>query len=136
MRGSALLAVLITLPLSACAAAAPSRTPTPAPTAQPLVSGELVGGIQRCYGIPPPSSQTPQFVAGSVDVYKEDVPGGGPLMAHADLPDNGMFSFTLPPGHYAVIGRWGASNLRAMLVDTEVRPGAVTRVDVQFSGCI
>ena len=133
LRGA--LAALTVMAVVACSAPVPPRTPTPVPTVEPPASGQLVGGIQRCYGIPPPASQTPQFVAGTVDVYEEGVPGGGPLIAHADLLDNRMFDFTLPAGRYAVIGRWGASNLPPVLVDAEVRPGSVTRVAIQFTGC-
>ncbi|MBV8196028.1 MAG: hypothetical protein JOY80_10950 [Candidatus Dormibacteraeota bacterium] len=75
-------------------------------------------------------------MAGTVDVYSNNPPLGGGLMAQADVLENGMFHLTLPAGNYVVVGSISGSNLSPELRDASVRPDQTTRVDIAFYGCI
>ena len=112
--------------------------PTTPPTA--VTTGQIVGGIQRCYGMPLPPSATPALVAGTVWVYAGSLPPGQTpppetAIATQPIPDNGTFDFHLPAGTYTLVASWSGSNLGLASRVVQVKPGQVVHDNVAFVSC-
>jgi hypothetical protein len=109
----------------------PLGTPSPAPTRTPVADGDgtVVGGLYRCYALPPPTA--PKGVAGTVSVFQ------GP---NDGLPDevvttDGTYALDLPPGHYVLVGHSTGSNLAPPMARVVVSSGTITHQDLDYQGC-
>lgn len=73
----------------------PARSSSSAP---PSGYGFVVGGIDPCFGLAPPTP--PPYQAGTVDVLR-----GTDRVATETVPNGGMYRFTLPAGSYVLASR-------------------------------
>jgi hypothetical protein len=139
------LALFGTLAISAALAGCTSSGPRPTgslprPTLSVPVAtgnGAIVGGIYRCFGLPPSISGPPTRVAGTVDVFTDE---GGVAsqasFAQAFVATGGTYRFNLPAGDYVLVGHWTGSNLHPPMVTVTVTAGKITHQDLDYRGCI
>lgn len=94
--------------------------------------GRVIGGIYRCFGLPPSMSGPPTRVAGTVDVFR----GPNDGLPDAVIKTDGEYAFELPPGEYVLVGHWTGSNLSPPMVTVAVSSGKITRQDLDYGRCI
>lgn len=91
-----------------------------------------MGGLYRCFGLPPSISGPPTVVGGTVDVFR----GTNDGLPDETVTTSGEYTLKLPPGEYVLVGHWTGSNLSPPMVAVTVRSGQVTRQDLDYQGCV
>jgi hypothetical protein len=108
-----------------------------APSAFPSGTGVVIGGIEACHDLSAPPTD-PQFVPGTVDVFRGDrVTPHEATLATEVVATGGIYSFLLAAGRYVVVANAptvGFSQLPSATIT--VSAGQVTMQDLQYYGCI
>ncbi len=116
----ALLAFVVTILTIACQTSmAPSSRSSPSTESG---YGVVVGGIDPCFGFPPPTP--PPYQAGTVDVLR-----GSDKVASEEVPDGGTYRFTLQAGNYVLasrdVARGPASRIGISVVAGQMLPADI-----------
>jgi hypothetical protein len=102
----------------------------------PAGMGAVVGGIARCYDMPPPPSEQ-RFVGGRVDVYR-----GGYIDTNSQVFESKLvaadtqYILVLRPGIYVLVGTTSGTNLQPPEAQVTITAGNVTSQDLAYEGCI
>ena len=95
----------------------------------------VVSGIQRCYALPTPSGATPEFVAGTIEVFRGASTDATPV-ATAAVAAGQRVTIRLPPGLYTLLGIWPESNLAPPTLAAAVAAGQTTNAVLAYIDCI
>lgn len=99
----------------------------------PIPSGDgvVVGGLYRCFAVPPALSGPPARVAGTVDVFRGPLPG----LPDEIVPTTGEYRLDLPPGPYELVGHWAGSLLAPPVARVTVSRGTIIPQNLVYLDC-
>jgi hypothetical protein len=126
-------AVAITLGVAGCSPPPPAKSPAPTVTSLPNITsvGLLVGGLEPCSGIFLPGRP---FAAGTIVVLRgmESLDGALPttIVATQTVGTGGRFQFSLPAGHYVLVGHYSTPTSIAPWVQVTVTAATTTSQNI------
>jgi hypothetical protein len=111
--------LVVAVLLSACA---PKPTPSASVLPRPPSLGTVIGYIEPCFGVPPPTS--PPSYSGTVIVVRS-----GATVASVVVAAGNAYHFTLAPGSYRLVAH-DTPDQNNRWVDVAVVGGQTTRQDI------